>query len=295
MEETALSDDFTAFLDNKIDRTAFIVNYLESRGLPVTVINLKGKKHIYLNFDSRQYNGLFRLKTLIAHYDRVPDSPGANDNSFAVFTMMNWALHLNEQGIQHNIRIIFTDGEENAPGSDIKNQGAYELGFSLKKNTSAVDYYVFDCMGRGTIPVLAKPPVLKKASLSFKKSYNALFHRSEEILQKALPGSWVTLPVSWSDNAGLTAQGLPSVLITMLPKEEASFYMLNLTKNPELENFVINHEITAGDTKSHLNALLPKTWLFLHSDYDCKESITYESTACFERILNAIALSKTPS
>ena len=317
MAEENLSKEYIKFLETDTDRSNFIVNYLEKRGVKTTVINIGGKKHIYLNFLNEQYNGYFRLKTLIAHYDRVPGTPGANDNSFAVFTMMNWAVNLNVRPIQHNVRIIFTDGEEtcssesegafsesvfsvnnlsSAKKSVIQSQGAYQLGLSLRKNMhTGEDFYVFDCMGRGTVPVLAKAPLLKKAASDFRKNFSSLYHRAETVLQIAAPSSWVSLPVSWSDNAGLTAAGLPSVLITMLPKEEAGFYMMNLAKNPELENFVINHEVTSTDTKCSLNALLPKTWLFLHSDYDDAGSITVESTEVFEKILDAIAAQKVPA
>ncbi len=294
MNETQkLSSEYIDFLAQDCDRTSFIVNYLEKRGVKSAVINIDERRHIYVNFPKEQYSGYFRIKTLIAHYDRVKESPGANDNSFAVFTMMNWAVALNEKNIQHNIRLIFTDGEEM---DALQGQGAFSLAGTFRRlGITNDDVYVFDCMGRGTIPVLQKPPILDKAKPEFKKKFNALFNKTQAILQTAAGGSWVTLPVSWSDNAGFIASGIPAVLVTMLPEDEASAYMMSLTKNPELEDFVVNHKAPTQSERELFSSMIPETWKFLHSKKDSPESITAESAYVFERILNVIALFKGTS
>ena len=235
MEKNAGISDFLKFIEEGCDRTAFISDYLEKRGVKSSVLHLNGKKHILLNFPKESYNGYFKIKTLIAHYDRVPQSPGANDNSFAVFTMMNWAAELVKNPFEHNIRMIFTDGEEISTAAQKENsdekksileeQGAYDLaGVFRRLGITNDDVYVFDCMGRGTVPVIGKPFVLKKAESSFKKRYSALQERGMEILAKAVPSSWLNLPVSLSDNAGFIASGIPAVIFTMLPADEASKY-----------------------------------------------------------------------
>ena len=291
MNETEkLYSEYIDFLAQDCDRTSFIVNYLEKRGVKSTVINIDERRHIYVNFPKEQYSGYFRIKTLIAHYDRVKESPGANDNSFAVFSMMNWAAALNEKNIQHNIRLIFTDGEEM---DELEGQGAFALAGTFRRlGITNDDVYVFDCMGRGTIPVLQKPPLLDKAKPAFRKKFNELFNRTQAVLKTATGGSWVTLPVSWSDNAGFIASGIPAVLVTMLPSNEASAYMMALAKNPGLEDFVVNHKAATPDERIRLSTMLPETWKFLHSKKDAAESITIESSYVFERILNVLALSK---
>lgn len=291
MNETEkLSSEYIEFLAQDCDRTSFIVNYLEKRGVKSTVINIDKRRHIYVNFPKEQYSGYFKIKTLIAHYDRVKESPGANDNSFAVFSMMNWAVSLNEKNIQHNIRLIFTDGEEM---DELEGQGAFALAGTFRRlGITNDDVYVFDCMGRGTIPVLQKPPLLDKAKPAFRKKFNELFNRTQAVLKTATGGSWVTLPVSWSDNAGFIASGIPAVLVTMLPSNEASAYMMALTKNPGLEDFVVNHKASSPSERARLSTMLPETWKFLHSKKDSAESITVKSSYVFERILNVLALSK---
>ena len=71
-----------------------------------------GRNHILVHFASEAYNPRFKIKTVIAHYDRVAGSPGANDNSAADWQLMNWAVELEKATSFHNIRIFFTDGEE---------------------------------------------------------------------------------------------------------------------------------------------------------------------------------------
>lgn len=315
-ETSELSPAYLKFLEPDCDRTRFISDYLEEHGVSSSVIHLNDKKHIYVNFPKHQYSGFFKIKTLVAHYDRVPESPGANDNSFAVFTMMNWAIELATKPTEHNIRLIFTDGEEigsagkpckNSAGKPCKNsateettssttksiietQGAYDLAGVFKRLGIMNDeVYVFDCMGRGTIPVLGKPFPLKTAGSDFKKRYSALQLQAENILKTACPSSWVTLPVSLSDNAGFMATGIPAVVITMLPADEASKYMMDLVKFPPLEQFVTNKILPDNSSIKDFFLKLPRTWMILHSKYDNPSSITPESEIVFKKILSVIA------
>jgi len=77
------SSTFRAFLEPSINRCAFIEAWLRARDIPHTAVDLAGKRHIVVRFDPASYDPRFRMKTLVAHYDRMPGSPGANDNSAA--------------------------------------------------------------------------------------------------------------------------------------------------------------------------------------------------------------------
>ncbi len=287
-EKNQFSDcsDFLKFLEQNSDRTSFITDYLEKRGVETTVINMNGKKHIHINFDKSQYSGYFRIKTLIAHYDRIPGTEGANDNSFSVFEMMKWAVFLNRRKVQHNIRMIFTDGEE----FSIENQGALDLAGAFRRlGITEDDVYVFDCMGRGTIPVLQKEPALKKATDIFRKNFTALYERARKSLENATGGKYVSLPVPWSDNAGFIASGIPAVLITMLPKEEASSYLMSLAENPSLEEFVVNRKSGSPEETEKLMTMIPETWRIINSEKDKAATLTGESGKVFWKILEEIA------
>ena len=114
---------FTQFTLPDCDRRAFIRQYLAENGIQTTEIPIAGKKHIFVNQSASAYSPLFRLKTVIAHYDRASGTPGANDNSSSVFALMDFAIRLkNYKGI-HNIRIFFTDGEELDENPEISTSG----------------------------------------------------------------------------------------------------------------------------------------------------------------------------
>jgi hypothetical protein len=53
---------------------------------------------------------------LMAHYDTVPTTPGANDNATAVATVLETARALvGDRRLENDIILLFTDGEEPAP------------------------------------------------------------------------------------------------------------------------------------------------------------------------------------
>lgn len=219
-----LYNDFKRFIGLDTDRASYIKQFLNRIRLNCPVIPIDGKNHLYVSFPKNQYNPLFKIKTVIAHYDRVPGSPGANDNSSSVYSLLKWAERLvNRPGI-HNVRIIFSDGEETMNG--VASQGAYGLAQVFKKlGLTKDDVFVFDCMGRGTIPVLAEANFPPAVSQSFLKEYTELENRAEKLLQNTC-GKYIKAPCNLSDNAGFLANGVPAVALTMLPSDEADGLLL---------------------------------------------------------------------
>ena len=271
---------FKDFISPTCDRARFIQDYLKAGGLDSTIIPLEGKNHIYVKFPKTQYNPMFRIKTVIAHYDRI--GIGANDNSAAVFCLMEWALR-QAQGphasvvpepvegphmIQpHNIRLIFTDGEELGEQGGVEEQGAFPLAQTFRKlGITNDDIYVFDCMGRGDVPILAQAKIPPNVPTKFLTAYSELEARTKQLLKSASNGKWFTLPVNYSDNASFIANGIPAVAITMLPSEEIQL-------------------VLKGQT--------PKTWSNLHTPHDNLFSLTPAAFEIFYKILNELAAQKT--
>ena len=261
---------FKEFISPTCNRTRFIQDYLKAGGVDSAVMSLEGKNHIYVKFPPQQYNPMFRIKTVIAHYDRI--GIGANDNSAAVFCLMEWARGLalrqaqGPQGTQgphvakgprgalgaqntsfHNIRLIFTDGEELGAGG-ITEQGAFPLAQTFRKlGITNDDIYVFDCMGRGDVPILTQTILPKR------------------ILKSVANGKWFTLPISYSDNASFIANGIPAVVITMLP-------------SPEVQKVLASQ--------------IPDTWKFLHTPNDNFDSLDPAAFEIFFKIINQLANQK---
>lgn len=252
---------------------------------------MEGKRHIYVKLPRSGYNAAFRVKTIIAHYDIAPDTPGANDNSSSVFCLMDFAARLAKFNGVHNCRIFFTDGEE--LGSEgVKEQGAFSLASTMQKcGIRDEDIYVFDCVGRGTVPLLGLNVPPAKAPAAFVQKYKALDMGVKGIFS-SLGLSWVNLPMPYSDNAGFLANGFPAVAITFLPDSEAAAYMAALQGDADLMRYVKNLDVP--DSKIDLlHARLPLTWRLMHTDGDNIASLTPQSFAIAARILDAIALRKT--
>lgn len=258
---------FKDFIAPDCNRLAFIQKILNDFNLDAPVLQMEGKNHIYVKFPQSQYNPQFRIKTVIAHYDRI--GIGANDNSAAVFSLMQWAGYLNQtfaKGGFHNIRLIFTDGEELGSGG-LAEQGAFPLAQVFRKlGLTNDDIYVFDCMGRGDVPVLTQTRLPKGISSKFVKDFNALESRAQNLIRTAGGGKWFCLPCNYSDNASFIANGIPAVAITILPSEDVSLAL-------------------AGGQ--------PETWKKFHTPADNFESLTPQAFDLTFRILNQLAMQKT--
>lgn len=262
-----IPSSFKDFIASDCDRTDFIQNYLKAAGLEAPILQMEGKNHIYVKFPQSQYNSMFRIKTVIAHYDRI--GIGANDNSAAVFCLLDWAAQLARFATPafHNIRLIFTDGEELGAAGGVAEQGAFPLAQVFRRlGITNDDIYVFDCMGRGDVPVLTQTILPPKAPVKFIKQFSALEQRASALLQQSANGRWFSLPCNYSDNASFIANGIPAVAITMLPSAEVT-------------------AATRGES--------PLTWQLLHTPGDNLESLTPQSFEIFHNILNNLAALKT--
>ena len=271
---SVLPREFDDFIAQNADRLAVIRSYLQARGVTTNIISLEGKNHIFVRFPQSSYSPMFKLKTVICHYDRVEGSPGANDNSAACFQIMDWACRLNAFRGVHNVRIFFTDGEELGGHASVKEQGSYALATLYRRlGITKDDVYVFDSCGRGDIAVMSDRQISQKMNGNFARLYSDLCDRTENLLRSVCPNQWFSLPMPYSDNASFLVCGIPAVVITMLPRSEVEMYARSLMTGKD-DNF-------------------PPTWKMFHSKYDCKANLTKESFAVMSRLLDTLALSRT--
>lgn len=291
--------EFSEFIAPRTDRCAFIQKWLDDHGVESAIAQIDGKNHILVQFASGAYDPRFKIKTVIAHYDRVEGSPGANDNSAADWEIMNWAVELKNTPSFHNVRIFFTDGEELGWNTGVSEQGAYGIASTFKKlGITNDDVYVFDCCGRGEVPILGKTELPSKIGSSFVRQFDDLFERTQDLLKRASPGRWMCLPVPYSDNASFIACGIPAVAITMLPAEEASLYARELLKEKSLESEVMNRESSKKERLQNqlpeyaYKERLPATWRRFHTPNDNELSLTPESFTVMANILKSLAEAK---
>ena len=193
----------------------------------------------------------------------MPETPGANDNSSSVYSLLQFAKRLVLRPGIHNIRMIFTDGEALSSGG-VASQGAFGLASLFKRlGITKDDVYVFDCMGRGDIPILTETLLPKNSPKSFVRDFCALEERAERVIKLCNGGRWMSLPCNYSDNAGFIANGIPAVAFTMLPGNEVDSFLREGKR--------------------------PLSWEKLHTmddDFESLDSSSFEITA---RLLDAIA------
>lgn len=275
-----LPADFHAFIDPGCDRCRFIQERLGAAGISTAVIPEGNARHIYVQYPASCYNPMFKIKTVIAHYDRAEGSPGANDNSAAVFQIMDWAARLLQFKSIHNVRIIFSDGEE-LPG--VAELGSYQLANRFRRlGITNDDVYVFDCCGRGDVLIVSDRASVPPGDKRFVRRYSSLIQRARSLASQTSLGRWMTLPVPYSDNAAFMACGIPAAAFTVLPAEEASAYSYALTRGSLSPESVMR---CAADVHDRL----PLTWRHMHTADDNIDNLTESAFKLMQRLLDNLA------
>ena len=280
---------FSAFLEPAADRRALITTWLAAQGIPYRTVTLQHKTHIVITYRQSAYNSRLKMKTLIAHYDRAAGTQGANDNSAACIQLLLFAQMLLQKQDAHNIRIIFTDGEE-AGIEGIKSQGAYRLGQGLRAlSMQQDDIFVFDMCGSGDTLILSESGIYGRDTRKT-AGLTALHRRCRIYADAACRGRWLSLPTAYSDNAGLISAGLTAQVITILPKKEAELLMRSLPRSQALQRYIItNAHVPHG---SPFAAVIPQTWQRMHTPHDSIETLTPQAFILVDKMLRYLAVVK---
>lgn len=277
---------FNAFLEPAADRRAFITERLAAQGIPYRTVTLQDKTHIVITYRQSAYNPRFKMKTLIAHYDRAAGTQGANDNSAACIQLLLFAQTLLQKRDAHNIRIIFTDGEE-AGADGIKNQGSYRLGQGLRAlSMQQDDIFVFDMCGSGDTLILSESGIYGRDTRKT-AALTALHRRCRIYADAACRGRWLSLPTAYSDNAGLISAGLTAQVITVLPRAEAELLMRYMPRSEALQRSIITNAHVPPD--SPLAAVIPQTWQRMHTPQDSLETLTPQAFILVDKMLRYLA------
>ena len=290
-----LPPEFAEFLQPNCNRFEYLKSWITKLEIPFTVLPIDSKNHIFINFPKSCYSPLFKTKTLLVHYDRVENTPGANDNSAAVCQVLLWAKKIYNSPIVHNLRIIFTDGEELGCTKD---QGAYGIASLYKKlGISQDEVFVLDGCGRGDILVVSTAGKNLKIKGNYQSAFEALYNKAISLATKTSPNKWITIPVPYGDNAGFIACGIPAVAITVLPAEEATVYMRQLQKEKTFSRTVLDRKVGTKFSEKAKNLIekekLPWTWRSMHTSYDDIPILSQEAFILMDRFLDNLADSKT--
>ena len=294
-------DRFFDFIAPDADRFAVLFEHVQNLGLNTLVLSIEGNRHFFIfpngiNLKLSPGSAFpFRGGSpviLTAHYDRVEGSPGANDNSAAVFMMLKAALRLGELGIDRWI-IVFTDKEELRHGEGIRAQGSYSLAKKLcQLGLENARVFNFDACGTGETFVVSSTAdylLEKNKKPSFHKTSQRIKTLREKVFDTArnLHVSHVlSVPTPFSDDAGFLHGGIPSQTVTMLPATEAAPFASLIRNRPGFADTFI-----AGLAKdSPYRRIIPETWRRINGPADTHLRLTPEN---FEKIVRfAVELCK---
>jgi len=288
---------FSDFIALDTDRAAYIDDWLSYHTIPHSKVQLADKQHIVVRFTSDHYDPRFRRKTLVAHHDRAPGTPGANDNSAACYQLLQFAKELNTfepfggQSFAHNIRILFTDGEEAAGTNGIHGQGSYRLGIGLQQiGITNDDVFVFDATGCGDTLIVSITGITGEKDTPLTDKLHHLHQRTIEIAQHVSPENWIRLATPFSDNAGFLSAGIPAQVITILPHMEATDLLMSLARGTEQETKDLRRTISLNsqNKESHIESI-PPTWRRLHTSADTMATLTKEAFLLMRSFLRELA------
>jgi hypothetical protein len=283
MGEDVLPRSFSAFLEPSCDRFAVLFSYLAELGLAPSAAEIAGSRHIVAAPGRTPFPSKPGI-VLAAHYDRAPGSPGANDNSAAVFQLAAAARRLREAGVDGWL-VVFTDREEAASGSGARGQGAYSLAEGFKAiGLGDARFFIFDACGRGdTIIVSTTVEALAEDTGQTRRAARDLRTLALETGRTAAGGRILLAPTPFSDDAGFLAAGLAAQTITLLPAREAAALAGALRHRPEYAAALINKKARDSIEPRAYGAFMPATWKELHGEADCADSLSPSAFPLMER------------
>jgi len=278
-------DHYFDFIAPCADRYAILLKCIETLKFQSAVVPVAGNRHIFIFPPGqklpRAAGGVFPFSgtspiLLSAHYDRVDGSPGANDNSIAVFHLLSAAMILSRQRIDKWI-IVFTDKEELKAGESFEAQGSYSLAEKLKAwGLENVRVYNFDACGTGGAFIFSTTTdiILKGSDRpNIRNVRNEIRRLRDKALETAgrLRFDKVLLaPTPFSDDVGFLRAGLAAQTVTMLPLEEAEQYEALLRSRPDFADQIISGAVREPAERRRL----PETWRSLNSADDVPARLT---------------------
>lgn len=289
--------DFLKFTSPGVNRLDLLKKILEKYGIPYTQIELAGTRHIVIKFPKDSYSPQFTVKTILAHYDCVPGSPGANDNGSSVFLLLGAAKNMMDNPGIYNTRIIFTGNEELVSGQGVKEQGAYPLGLGLKSlGCLDDDIYVLDCMGRGDTLILSDVGLYSGGGKILMERNRRIYERAVDICrglkQSGKESVFFSLPVPYGDNAGLSAAGLSVQAVTVLPGAEALEFYQAIRNIKGKKPVVFSREFLEKNTG--VKEAYPATWRIINTPRDDINCLNREAFDLAYSFIWALVTKKYP-
>jgi Peptidase family M28 len=277
------------------DRFEYLRRWLMRCGIRGKKIELLGRRHLMIRFDG-EYDPRRITKIFVAHYDKVPHSPGGNDNGAAVFQLLIHAGRLAQEANHGQVQILFTDGEEILNGP-ITSQGAFQLARYLKgRGVENIQFYVFDMCGIGdTLAIGGAGSLLLEQSLKHQRISQDFYQEAYQAIRNgaATLRSFQGRPADWvyalfSDDLGFLLNGYPAVYFSVLPAAEAALAHANwheVVKN-ERAMLALEKGYLSEEFRRLIYPLLPTSWRTWHTKDDTVDVLERGAFLVMEEFLH---------
>jgi len=209
-------------------------------------------------------------KLLVAHFDRVPGTAGANDNTASLVHLLLFRKSFQNKDQSSMPHILFSDGEElTTHGQSQGLCGLLETSFRSIVEKSKI--FVLDMTGKGDTLILGKGPrkLLEDSDLfkgNLKEALENNRRWAKQLLGKFAPTNYMELPTPFSDDLAFLEKGLPAIQISLLPFKEAQ-----KAKKEGLKQ-------------------RPKSWQSMHTPEDRPENLDMHSFVLMEGFLKEITI-----
>jgi hypothetical protein len=275
------------FCDLDCDRFLFLKTLLEWKEIPFEVL-MGGGRHILVSTKgTKPFLNDHCRKILVAHYDRVDGTPGANDNSAAVFMLLKHIDLLIKADYSHNTLILFTDKEELQEGNSIHDQGAWQLAELWPDQYRERDLFiVLDMCGIGDTLIWGRTAG-KLPGINLRR-INYLYDSLKDLLHRYSRQQDMDINDLCSDDLGFLLQGLTALQISLLPWKEALAWKKS-SQNPLPDK---SKSILENMTKPLRT--LPDSWKTNHSPEDRVNTLDPKAFQLMESFLRDLSRYQIP-
>ena len=281
------------FCDLDCDRYDFLTTLLEWKNIPYDILSAGGNHILVKPLGYKPFLKDHCRKILTAHYDRVPHSPGANDNAASVFSLLRHIDLLQSADYPHNTLLLFTDREELSDGSSIMDQGAWRLGEIWPEKHKDNDLFiVFDMCGIGDTLIWGRTAA-KLPGINLKR-VASVYDALTDLLLRYSRREMMDINGLFSDDLGFLLQGMTALQISLLPWKEAKDWKSSLSpdlKSSRETDISIRMPLTAHELRE---ASLPPSWRKNHSPEDRVETLDPKSFHLMDSFLRDLSRYQIP-
>lgn len=249
------------------NRFQILCESLQRRKISFRVIPVGPSRHIAL-ISAVNNPGYYR-STFVAHYDRVPGTPGANDNAAAVFQLLKHSEQHPES------QILFTDREELTGRMSVTEQGSRKLAEQLGRlKINNLLFFVFDMCGIGDTLVWG----IRNPAVSSPDT-NRVLDSAEALLKRFSFENDFGINPLYSDDLGFVLGGFTALRISTLPLREARVLKERMDSDPAAQ-------LSHGE--------LPPSWQSSHTPEDRPEHLEPGAFILTGRLMNLLTRCRFP-